>query len=260
MCDGGVRGRRRREGSPRTVALDAPVRRDTIRPVGEGARRNWRWWRSLAGVPVVGVGAHTRGMAGSEPAMLDWVSAETAYALDDLQVLACRVLVDGEDSDWHRGVTLTIGWLHGGAGPVTLRDEQPVTRGLVNAERWAAIWVDTDGPKLSLRDDCERFGVAYWEPVVTSRLWARGAETVLAWLLANPLEQRRPPMPVPERNAEGAVATAEELYQRELSAAPHAHWGPEERRAARTRAEVAEIRSQRLAALVEDSLRRAAGS
>jgi len=35
-CDGGVRGRRRWEGSPRTAALEAPVRRDTIGPTGEG--------------------------------------------------------------------------------------------------------------------------------------------------------------------------------------------------------------------------------
>ena len=192
----------------------------------------------------------------------DWVSAENAFALDDLLVLAFGLLVDGEGTDWHRGVALTAAWVRGypgGRGPVTLRDEQPVTRPLANAERWAAVWVDTDGPRLSLRDDAERFGVAYWEPVVTSRLWARGAEAVLRWLLAKPLERRRPPMPVPERNAEGAVATAEELYERER-AAPRAWWGPEERRAARTRAEVAEIRSQRLAALVEDSLRRAAVS
>jgi len=197
-------------------------------------------------------------MSGSDPVQLDWVSAETAFALHDVQVLAFRVLVDGEGSDWHRGVALTVGWLRGGpggAGPITLRNEQPVTRALANAERWAAVWVDTDGPKLSVRDDCERLGVAFWEPVVTSRLLTRGAEAVLAWLLANPLEQRHPPMSVPERNAEGAVATAEELYQHELSTAPHARWGPEERRAARTRAEVAEIRSVRLAALVEDSLR-----
>ena len=69
---------------------------------------------------------------------LDWVSAETAFALHDVQVLAFRVLVDGEGSDWHRGVALTVGWLRGGpggAGPITLRNEQPVTRALANAER-----------------------------------------------------------------------------------------------------------------------------
>lgn len=198
-------------------------------------------------------------MSGSGPVRPGWVSVENAFALDDVMALAFGLLADGEGTDWHRGVALTAAWVRawsGGRGPVTLRDEQPVTRALATAERWAAAWVDTDGPKFSLRDDAERIGVPFWEPVTESRLWARGAESVLAWLLANPLEQRRPPMPVPVRNTEGTVATAEELYERARTAATRERWAPEHRREAWTRAEVTEMRSLRLAAQVEESVRR----
>ncbi len=197
-------------------------------------------------------------MSGSGPVRPGWVSVENAFALDDLMALAFGLLAEGEGTDWHRGVALTAAWVRGypgAAGPVTLRDEQPVSRELAAAERWAAAWVDSDGPRFSLRDDAERIGVAFWEPVTGSRLWARGAEAVLAWLLANPLERRPPPMPVPVRTAEGAVATARELYERARAAASRERWAPEHRREAWTRAEVTEMRSLRLAARVEQSVR-----
>ena len=52
-CDGGVRGRRRREGSPHTVALDAVTRRRTLRPTGEGVNPHRTGLRDHAGGPVL---------------------------------------------------------------------------------------------------------------------------------------------------------------------------------------------------------------
>ena len=52
-CDGGVRGRRRRVGSPRIVALDAVTRRGTLRPTGEGVNRQFTGRRDHAGGPVL---------------------------------------------------------------------------------------------------------------------------------------------------------------------------------------------------------------
>jgi hypothetical protein len=40
---------------------------------------------------------------------------------------------------WAAGVAASIAWIRGGrVGPITERDEQPVTRAIADAERWAA--------------------------------------------------------------------------------------------------------------------------
>ena len=52
------------------------------------------------------------------------------------------------------------------------------------------------------------------------------------------------------------MATARELYERASAAATPERWAPEHRREAWTRAEVTEMRSRRLAARVEESIRR----
>ncbi|MQA15591.1 MAG: hypothetical protein GEV09_15925 [Pseudonocardiaceae bacterium] len=192
-------------------------------------------------------------MATQQPSIPGWVTVPVALA--DLHVLAYRAYRES-GSVWHDGITATAVWVRGaGTGPVTFRQEQPVTRALAEAEWWAAVYVDSDGVKPPLESMCRRLDVAYQEPVALNRVWARGVEAVLAWLTSDPLQGRSPPLRVPDRDADGNPATAEQLYHRFMEAAPHAEWGPEQRHALRNRTEADAARSQRLVALIDETVR-----
>ncbi len=192
--------------------------------------------------------------------MPDWVRSPAA--LVDLHVLAYREYRDTESAR-HEAMGATASWVRGGRnGPTTFREEQPVTRALARAEMWAALAVlefDTEGAPpavpVPLEAMCRDLGVAHRAPVATSPVWARGVWDVLRWLTDDPLEQRKPPMAVPVRNDDGTIPTAEELYQRTMAAAPDKHWGPEERYALRNSTGVDVLRSQRLAARVDETIR-----
>jgi hypothetical protein len=175
--------------------------------------------------------------------------------VDDAHWLVYRAYLD-RGSPAAEGGCAAVAWVRGGGlGPVTSRDEQPVTRPIAKAEMWAASAaeriVSTPPPLESI---CAELGVAYWRPGEVDRSWATGVRAVLRWLLGTP--GQKAPAEVPPRNTSGELLTAQQLYEAAMAAAPHQNWGPEERHALRHRMEVNAIRYQRLAALIEDTKRR----
>ena len=181
-----------------------------------------------------------------------WITPSCS-ALADVHVLAFREYRD-TGSVKVGAMGATAAWIRGGRNaPVTFREEQPVTKALAKAEMWAAVHVNTGD--VPLESFCLDLGVHYAPAVATNPVWSLGVEEVLRWLTADPLERRKPPIPL-RRNPDGSVATAEELYQQTMATQPHKNWGPEERRALRHRTKVDAIRSERLAARIEETLRR----
>jgi hypothetical protein len=178
-------------------------------------------------------------------------------ALADLHVLAYRRHAD-VGSARHDGMAVTAAWLRGvRTAPVTFREEQPVAYVLARAEKWAAMAVtSTDGVPPSLESMCERLGVIFRAPVATNPHYALGVWEVLHWLTADPLERRRPPVDVPERNPDGTVATAEALYAEAVAAEPWRYRLPERRVELRDQSEQRAAWSRRLADLVAETVRR----
>jgi hypothetical protein len=83
------------------------------------------------------------------------------------------------------GIAAAVAWVRGGrVGPVTERDESPVTRSLATAEMWAASAAGApDLPRPPLEELCDKFGVAYWAPRPILPEWGEGAWRALRWLL-----------------------------------------------------------------------------
>ena len=162
----------------------------------------------------VGVPAHTRVMDSWRPVEPTWITPSRTE-LADLHVLAFREYRD-TGSVKAEAMGATAAWIRGGRNaPVTFREEQPVTKALAKVEMWAAVDVDTgDVPLASL---CRDLGVSYAPAVATNPVWSLGVEEVLRWLTADPLERRKPPLPLPRRNPDGSVATAEAKVVVELS-------------------------------------------
>jgi hypothetical protein len=77
--------------------------------------------------------------------------------------------------------------------------------------------------------------------------WAEGGEVCLRWLLGR---QDRPPLPIPERLADGLLASPEELMEREIAAQPWAFEEPERRLELRCRVESEARRHQELVDLI----------
>ena len=193
-------------------------------------------------------------MTSWHPVTPEWVRAPAQ--LGDLHVLAFREYKD-TGSAWHEAAGAAASWIRGGrSAPITFREDSPITLALAKAELFAAVTVDSEGmPPPPLEDICGRLGVAYRAPVATNPVWARGVEDVLRWLTADPIEQRKPPMDVPVRGADGAVPTAEQLYQQRLAEVPGRYRASEQRRDVRQAVEVDVIRSQRLADRIAETLR-----
>ena len=176
MCDGGVRGRLRREGSPRMVALEARVRRDIIRPTGEGEPAAQGWLRSPAGVLVVGARTHTGGMVWT-PAEPEW-AAPPQSEIADLMWLAYWLHAE-RGKPWSAGVFAATAWVRGGRpAPVTERVESPVTRELATAELWAAVVASEAGSGITrppVEQTCADLGVRWCEPPRVDAEYALGA-------------------------------------------------------------------------------------
>jgi len=188
------------------------------------------------------------------PAAPDWVRKPAALA--DLHVLAYRRHAD-VGSPRHDGMACTAAWLRGvHIAPVTFREEQPVTHALAKAEKWASMWVTSDSAKPPLESYCTKLGVPYREPVAVNRHYALGAWEVLHWLIADTPEHRPPPLDVPERNPDGSISTAEELYAAAVAAEPWRYSLPERRIQLRDRSEQRERRSRHLANLIAETVSR----
>jgi hypothetical protein len=193
------------------------------------------------------------------PATPGWVKPPP-WEVEDLHWLAYRRYADS-DSSRAAGICVTLAWVRGGrAGPVTGRDERPVTVVVAAAEMWAAVAVSEDGPPPPLRAICADLDVVFWEPTVSNRGFAEGARGVLEWLLGTPgVNGRVPPMLVPKRLPDGSVPSVKELYQQEIATGPYRQWGPEARRALRDRVEVEVCRYHALVEEIEDTKRRLSG-
>ena len=193
-----------------------------------------------------------------QPMTPRWVTP-TACEVVDLHVLACLVHA-AEQSATAAGMAAAVAWVGGGRrGPVTGRDEQPVSKALAQAEQWAAVAASSaaDGlPPPPLESFCASLQVAYWPPGQVSPQWAHGVRRALRWLTG---AQEEPPLPVPMRSSDGHVLRAEELFA-QAAAEQAAYWIPEDRAVARLQAERDAERSRQLAALIADAVQRSDAS
>jgi hypothetical protein len=182
----------------------------------------------------------------------EWVVPAPMEVID-VHWLAYRVHSD-TGSARCAGISGALAWVGGGpAGPVTGRTEKPVTEALARAEMWAAIVVGNDAPP-DLERLCADLGVEYWPSLPVERGWADGVWLALRWLLGE--DGADAPMTLPRRRLDGAVLTADELYEQELACAPSRYESREQRQA--LHAEIRRIagKSHAVADLIEDTKRR----
>ncbi|MGH4022039.1 MAG: hypothetical protein ACRDT0_22945 [Pseudonocardiaceae bacterium] len=111
---------------------------------------------------------------------------------------------------------------------MTERDEQPVTRGLAQVELWAAVvaWEPLMRANLPVQAIGDEHGAPWREPLPVDADYARGAWRTLRWLTRVP--GQGPPLPVPARNPDGTLVTAEQLYEQTIASNPHRCWEPEQ--------------------------------
>lgn len=171
----------------------------------------------------------------------------------DLWWLAHRDWTE-QRSLWTGGVLGAVEWVIGtGCGPMTAREEQPVTRNLAIAEFCAAaVVIRGAGP---LESECRRLGVTYLEPISWGSDFAVGVWRTLGWL-TDSQPTRCSPLPVPLRNPDGNVPTADQLYAQSIATNPHDYTTPEQRVELRNTAVKAEDDFRWLAARVEETRRR----
>lgn len=174
----------------------------------------------------------------------DWVAAPPV-AVSDCHWLAYRQYRDTNAAK-PAGICAALSWIRGGRpGPMTDRDERPVTAALAQAERYAAMYTAEGDRSLPLRSACIKLDVAYWQPIEYERGWCIGVETTLGWLL----KLSKPSIELPTRNADGTVPTFRELYEQRCQP-----WlDPVARNTLRENIEREIERSHRLIALIEQT-------
>lgn len=179
----------------------------------------------------------------------EWV-VPSPREVDDAYWLAHQ-----EHADRHSaaagGVGAALAWVRGGrVGPVTGRDEQPVTEALARAEMWAATAAERPGrTPPPLERTCADLGVAFWSPGAVDNRWATGARATLRWLLGAPGQQA--PAELPVRRSDGSTPTAAELYEAVVATTPFLFELPEQRAALRSRVETNARRYRELAEIIE---------
>lgn len=175
----------------------------------------------------------------------------------DLHWLAYRVHSD-TGSARCAGISGALAWVSGGAaGPVTGRTEKPVTEALARAEMWAAIDMSDDA-RPNLEQICADLGVEYWPPLAVERGWAEGVWLALRWLLGE--QGADAPMTLPQRSPDGALLTADDLYERALARAPSQYDSREQRQALHAQVLQTARKSYAVADLIEDTKRRLSGA
>jgi hypothetical protein len=119
---------------------------------------------------------------------------------------------------------------------------------------YAATAIGNDAPP-ALEQLCADLGVEY-SPLPVEMGWAEGVWLALRWLTDEDLADA--PLTLPRRGPDGAVLTADELYERELARAPAQYQSLKQHQA--LRAEVQRIARQgnATAHLIEDTKRRLA--
>lgn len=177
-----------------------------------------------------------------------------AADVEDLHWLAYRVHSD-TGSLRCAGIAGALAWVGGGQpGPVTGRTEKPVTEALARAEMWSAIAISDAGTPPPLESICADLGVEYWPAQPVEREWANGVWLALHWLLGE--DGADPPMTLPVRGSDGAVLSADQLYEQALACAPLQYETPEQRRSLREQTRRLARESRQVAELIEDTKRR----
>jgi hypothetical protein len=156
----------------------------------------------------------------------EWVRPSVAQ-VDDLELLAWRLIFDGDEIDAQRGkgIILSVGWLcRTGSSPATMRTERPITRPMALAETFAAAALSDGGgtTERMLRDWCAQLGVQYWPPAfgVIGLDEGYAIYQTLSWMAGN-LDGweggRTPPLEIPARLAD-RVTLADDARTQELVA------------------------------------------
>jgi hypothetical protein len=117
---------------------------------------------------------------------------------------------------------------------------------------WATTALEND-MQLDLEQLCSDLGVEYWPPLPVERGWAEGVWLALRWLLGKPGADA--PLTLPQRGPDGAVLTADELYERELASAPLQYQSQEQRQALRAEMRRIARDCDATACLIEDTKR-----
>ncbi|MQA13477.1 MAG: hypothetical protein GEV09_04675 [Pseudonocardiaceae bacterium] len=161
------------------------------------------------------------------PARPEWVTPPQ-NEVADLMWVAYRLHAE-RGRPWSSGVLAATAWVRGGrAAPVTERDEWPVTRELAIAEMWAAVVAserDSGIPRPPVEQTCVDLGVGWREPPPVDAEYAIGAWRVLRWVLG--VSGQQVPIPVPVRNPDGTILTADQLYEQVVAAEPDRYRVPE---------------------------------
>lgn len=190
-------------------------------------------------------------------------AARPRAAIVELMWLGLRDYRFETGSLWSAGVAAAAGWAVGQrAGPVTDRQDVPLTRELVTAELWAAnLAIDQapDGPRVRggrpvALAAVVKLGVEWREPLPVRFVYADGVWRALRWLLG--VEGQDAPFEVPLRRPDGSLVSADDLYAMDLAEAPWRYRFPEQRNALRDRAQADARRYRELAERVEDTIER----
>ncbi|MGH3525759.1 MAG: hypothetical protein ACRDQ6_00410 [Pseudonocardiaceae bacterium] len=172
----------------------------------------------------------------------DWITP-SGWEVADAHLLSYG-MIRTTRQPWVVGVPAALSWVRGGrVGPVTERTEQPVTRDLADAERWAAEAARDPNDPPPLAAICEQLGVALAFPKPdTHPGYAVGVWRALRWVLGVP--DQACPVAVPRRHPDGRLFTADDLY-REATHGKMDRLSPEQRAQIRLRAEVDAIQYER---------------
>lgn len=144
------------------------------------------------------------------PRTPDWVVPPVSQIADEHWL--SYAMLRNTRRPWAAGVACAIAWIRGGrVGPITERDEQPVTRALAEAESWAAEAVRDPSCPPPL-------GLIYAQlKVVPARPqsghdvnYCVGVWLALRWVLGVPGQEA--PLPVPRRHPDGTLYTGDDLY------------------------------------------------
>lgn len=136
---------------------------------------------------------------------------------------------------WAAGVATAVAWVRGGrVGPITERTEQPVTRDIADAERWAAAAARDPFGTLPLNTIYAQLRVTPADPKPGLDVnYSVGAWRALRWLLG--IEDQDAPLPVPRRHDDGHLFTGDDLYT-EITRGDDSHLSPERRQEIRQHA------------------------
>ena len=102
-------------------------------------------------------------------------------------------------------------------GPITHRDDAPVTLDVARAELFTAETLLYPERRAQLSAFCASTGVRSWTPVETQRDYVLGAWVTLRWLIGL---EAAPPIPVPLRHEDGSLLTETEIYEGFLAGEP----------------------------------------